>query len=272
MNFYQAIILGVLQGATEFLPISSSGHLVIVPWLLDWPSPGLVFDTTVHWGTLAAVVLYFWRDILDLAIAWFASVRTRNLRDDPNRLLAWLIIVGTIPAALAGYLFQDAFESLFARPTWAATFLLITGVILFGSEKLGRRQRELANLSWWDTVLIGIAQAVAIAPGISRSGSTIGMGLVRNLGREAATRFSFLLMAPIVFGAGLLKLLDLLGAGGGSTAGLSLIVGFFAAAATGYACIALLLRYVRRHSLTVFALYCWLAGALTLLVAVAGWR
>jgi len=267
MTLLQAIFLGMLQGATEFLPVSSSGHLVIVPWLLGWPAAELVFDTTVHWGTLVAVVLYFWRDLLGLAKAWFASVRERNVRDDPQRLLAWLIIVGTVPAALAGFLLQDTFEALFGQPRWVAIFWLITGLILFGSEWLGQRQRKLTDLGWLDAVLIGLAQAVAVTPGISRSGATMGMGLVRNLGREASARFSFLLMTPIVFGAGLLQLVHVMRHGGGSTPVTLLAAGFIAAAITGYACISLLLRYVQRHNFIVFAVYCWAAGAGTLLFA-----
>jgi len=272
MNALQAIFLGVLQGATEFLPVSSSGHLVVIPWLLQWQPPGLVFDTMVHWGTLAAVVLYFWHDLLDLAVAWFDSVRERDLAADPRRLLAWLLILGTIPAALAGFLFESQFESLFGKPLWVAVFWLVTGVILFGSERIGKRTRPLAALGWTDALLIGVAQALAVTPGISRSGSTIGMGLVRDLDREAATRFSFLLMTPIVFGAGLLKLADLVTAGGGSQSVTLLILGFLAAAISGFACIAWLLRYVRNHSLNVFAWYCWLAGIVTLFVAAVGWR
>ncbi|NOZ06286.1 MAG: undecaprenyl-diphosphatase UppP [Chloroflexi bacterium] len=272
MTLLQAIFLGVLQGATEFLPVSSSGHLVVVPWLLGWPSPGLTFDTMVHWGTLLAVVLYFWRDLLGLALAWLASLRERSLEGDPRRLLAWLIILGTIPAALAGFLLQDVFESLFGQPHWVAFFWIITGLILFGSEKLGRRQRDMADLGWLDALLIGIAQAIAVTPGISRSGSTMGMGLLRNMEREPAARFSFLLMTPIVFGAGLLQLVHLLHGEGGATPIPFLVAGFLAAAITGFVCIAWLLRYLQKNSLTLFAFYCWIAGAVTLLIAFAGWR
>jgi undecaprenyl-diphosphatase len=272
MNALQALFLGVLQGATEFLPVSSSGHLVVIPWLLRWKPPGLVFDTMVHWGTLAAVVIYFWHDLLDLAVAWFDSIRERDLTADPRRLLAWLLILGTIPAALAGFLFESQFESLFSKPLWVAIFWLVTGVILFGSERIGKRIRPLTALGWTDALLIGVAQAFAVTPGISRSGSTIGMGLVRDLDREAATRFSFLLMTPIVFGAGLLKLADLVTSGGESQSVTLLILGFSAAAVSGFACIAWLLRYVRNHSLDLFAWYCWLAGAVTLFVAAVGWR
>jgi len=273
MTLFQAIVLGVLQGATEFLPVSSSGHLVIVPWLLGWPAAELVFDTTVHWGTLAAIVLYFWNDLLGLAKAWFDSLRTRNLSDDPQRLLAWLIILGTIPAALAGFLLQDVFESLFGQPRWVALFLVMTGLILFGSEWLGHRKRRMTELGWLDALLIGIAQAIAVTPGISRSGATMGMGLLRDMEREASARFSFLLMAPIVFGAGLLPLLHLVRHGGSAATSASLLIaGFLAAAITGYACIAFLLRYLQQHSLIPFAFYCWAAGAFALLVALFGWR
>ena len=265
MNVIQALVLGIVQGATEFIPISSSGHLVLVPWLFDWPEPGLVFDTIVHWGTLVAVLAVFWRDVVALAMAWARSLVERNL-DQPEARLAWLIIVGTLPAALIGFLWEDFFESLFSSPGRVAALLLVTGAILAFSERLGKRQRSMGDLSWLDSVLIGLAQGLAIAPGISRSGATIATGLLRGVEREAAARYSFLLATPIIFGAGLLQLVELFQAGGGGAHLLLLVVGFLAAAISGYLCIRFLLAYLQRGKLYVFAAYCWLAGIVSLTI------
>ncbi len=266
MNIVQAFVLGIVQGITEFIPISSSGHLVLVPWLLNWPEPGLAFDTIVHWGTLLAVLAVFWRDLVALARAWARSLVERNLEPTEARL-AWLIIVGTLPAALMGFLWEDFFESLFRSPGWVAALLLVTGAILAFSERLGRRQLSMGDLSWLDSVLIGLAQGLAIAPGISRSGATIAVGLLRGVRREAAARYSFLLATPIIFGAGLLQLVELFQAGAGGAQLPPLVVGFLVAAVSGYLCIRFLLAYLQRGRLYVFAAYCWLAGSVSLIIS-----
>jgi len=267
MDLIQAIILGLVQGASEFVPISSSGHLVLVPWLLGWPPPGLIFDTVVHWGTLVAVLAYFWRDLIALARAWGRSLASRDL-GEPKARIAWLIIVGTLPATLMGYVGEDFFESLFAAPAWVAGFLLITGLILALSEWLGKHQKEPHRLTFLDAIIIGIAQGCAIAPGISRSGATMAAGLFRGLKREAAARYSFLLATPIIFGAGLPQILDLFEMGNATAHLLPLILGFLAAAVSGYLCIRFLLSYLQRGRLYVFAIYCWLAGGACLATAV----
>jgi undecaprenyl-diphosphatase len=267
MDIVQAIILGLVQGVSEFVPISSSGHLVLVPWLLGWSPPGLVFDTMVHWGTLVAVLAYFWRDFMALASAWGRSLASRNL-GEPEARIAWLIIVGTLPAALMGYVGEDFFESLFAAPAWAAGLLLVTGLILALSEWLGKRWKEPHQLAFLDSILIGIAQGCAIAPGISRSGATIAAGLFRGLKREAAARYSFLLATPIIFGAGLLQLLDLFKVENATAHLPALILGFLTAAFSGYLCIRFLLSYLQQGKLYVFAIYCWLAGGASLLIAI----
>jgi len=265
MSLVQALILGIVQGATEFLPISSSGHLVLVPWLLHWPEPSLAFDTLVHWGTLLAVLAVFWRDLVALTRAWARSLVERNL-DSPEARLAWLIVVGTLPAALAGFLWQDFFESLFSSPGWVAALLLVTGAILALSERLGKRQRSMGDLGWLDSVLIGLAQGMAIAPGISRSGATIAMGLLRGVKREAAARYSFLLATPIIFGAGLLQLAKLSRAEAVEARLPTIIVGFLTAAVSGYLGIRFLLAYLQRGRLYVFAIYCWLVGTVSLTI------
>jgi undecaprenyl-diphosphatase len=269
-----------LQGATEFFPVSSSGHLVLVPWLLRWQSPGLVFDAVVHWGTAVAVIAYFWDDWLALIQAAINSLREwRFFRsqaaesgtwDDQGAgpaPLAWLIVVGTLPGVLAGYFLEDFFERVFARPAAAAGFLLVTAGLLAASEWLGRRERDLDELEWLDALVVGVGQALAILPGISRSGATIAAGLVRGVKREPAARFSFLLATPIILGAGLLKVVELVGGGGLATYGPALLVGFLAAAAVGLGCIHFLLRYLQRRRLYPFALYCAVFGITCLLVS-----
>jgi undecaprenyl-diphosphatase len=276
VNLFQALLLGILQGTTEFLPISSSGHLVLVPWLLNWPASSLAFDAVVHWGTAVAVVAYFWHDWVALVGAAIRSLpRTlRRLQTEPSlgstdARLAWLILLGTIPAALIGYLFDDFFEAMFARPTAAAGFLLVTAALLTTSERIGRREYDVDSLTWLDALLVGLAQALAIFPGISRSGATIAAGLTRRLRRASAARFSFLLATPIILGAGLLKVIDLAEAGGLAAQAPALIAGFVAAGIVGYGCIHFLLRYLEQRQLYPFAVYCAAAGILCLLVALA---
>lgn len=254
MDAIQAIILGLVQGLTEFLPVSSSAHLVIVPDLMGWDMPSTSFDLVLHLGTLVSVTAYFWRDIMAIVMAFARP----DVAGRPRRRLGALIIIGTVPAALIGGLFQSKFEEMFNRPTEVAAFLLVTGVLLIASEAAARRRRHIVDVKATDAVLIGLAQAVAIAPGISRSGATISAGLFLGFTREAAARFSFLLSIPIIAGATLVKLRH--GMGDSPEGQAQLIMGFLAAALSGFAGIKFLLGYVRRHNLRVFALYCWVVG------------
>jgi undecaprenyl-diphosphatase len=265
MDILQAIVLGIIQGATEFIPVSSSGHLVLLPWLLGWDSPGLIFDTVVHWGTLVAVLAYFWRDWYTLIVAWLRGL-LRWKWTDPSARLMWLLIAGTIPAALIGFLFEDFFGSLFGEPVWVCIFLLVTAALLTLSELLGQRNQVLDDLKVADALLVGLGQAAAIAPGISRSGATIATGMFRGLERPAAARFSFLLSTPIILGAGLFELLDLFATPNPAAQLPVLVVGFLAAATVGYLCIWLLLRYLQRGSLYPFAIYCTCLAFFCLLV------
>jgi len=271
MNVFQALILGILQGATEFLPVSSSGHLVLVPWLLGWGKPGMAFDAVVHWGTALAVIVYFWREWLALIQAVFQAIRQRSIAD-PKAKLALAIVVGSIPAALLGYVLEDFFEEMFARPPAAAAFLLVTAALLTVAEWLGRRERDLEQITWLDALLVGLGQALAIFPGISRSGATIAAGLARGLKREAAARFSFLLATPIILGAGGFKLLDLAQAGDLAGQVPTLVIGLLGAGAVGLGCIHFLLRYLQHRRLYPFAVYCAAAGTFCLIVAIAGLR
>ena len=275
MNLIQSLLLGALQGATEFLPVSSSGHLVLVPWLLGWPVPDLAFGAIVHWGTALAVIVFFWCDWMRLIRAAVSRIgaalrgngRAKAATVPDARLLA-LIVLGSVPAAALGYLFEDFFEYMFSRPTAVAGVLLLTASLLALSEWLGHRRRELDRLTWVDALLIGLAQAAAIFPGISRSGATIAAGLGRGLKRVSAARFSFLLGTPIVLGAGLLQVVDLLSSGGLADVTTSLVVSFLAAFAVGFGCIRFLMRHLERGRLYPYAIYCAVAGAGCLVVAV----
>lgn len=265
MNILQAIILGIVQGATEFIPVSSSGHLVLVPLLFGWPEPGVAFDTVLHLGTLLAVLAVFASDFMSLAAAWLRSITRREF--GPQARLAWYILLATIPAALMGVLLEEQFEALFSKPLYVALFLLVTGVWLVVADYLGRKECQAEDLSGWQALWIGVAQGVAIAPGISRSGATMGAGLLLGLKRDAAARFSFLLSAPIILGTGLFQVKKLLSTPNLSQAvSLPLALGFLAALVSGYACIRFLLAYLKRNSLYAFAAYCWLAGLIVLAI------
>ncbi len=266
MDLFQAFLLGLVQGATEFLPISSSGHLVLVPAALDWNSPSLVFDATVHLATMLAVVLVFWKDICDIIRAWFRQLAVSKPFATPESRLGWWIIIGTIPGAMVGLLFEDTIEGFFGDPRAVGIFLLITALLLVLAELLGRRKRGLDSMSWKDSLLIGIGQAVAIAPGISRSGATMSVGMLMGMTRESAARFSFILALPIIFGAWLVQLIDIARQGGLGGEIPSLLVGFLAAGISGYLAIRWLLSYVRKHRLYPFAVYCVIVGILALVL------
>ncbi|MDI6900384.1 MAG: undecaprenyl-diphosphatase UppP [Anaerosomatales bacterium] len=262
MELLQAIVLGIVQGAAEFLPVSSSGHLVIVPALFGWDDFSLGFDVLLHLGTLVAVIAYFRRDVVNLVRAAFSS--------DPERAhdkrLAWLIAAGTIPTGIIGLAFNDLFESLFESVVWVGWFLLITASFLTLSDRLSRKvTHDATRLSVRGALLIGVAQGMAIAPGISRSGATMAAGLGLGLDREQAARFSFLLSIPIILLAGGKTALDLVTtAGEGMPTLLVCVVGFVASALSGYAVIAGLLSWLKKHTLLVFAGYCAVAGTAVL--------
>jgi undecaprenyl-diphosphatase len=265
----QAIVLGVVQGATEFIPVSSSAHLIIVPWLLGWPDPSLLFDTMLHWGTLLALLLVFWHDLWVIAVATLRSIVCRSLAD-PNARLGWWIVAGTIPVVVVGLLFEGFFESLYSNTLGTGVSLLITAAMLAGSEFLTKRRavkggaggKDVTQMTLGQAIAIGCAQVIALDPGISRSGSTIAMGLVAGLRRDAAARFSFLLSVPAVFGAGLLQMVQALAEDATAiTAHLpALAAGFVASALVGYLVIRWLLVYLRVHTLYIFAAYCTVLG------------
>lgn len=267
MTVLEALVLGIVQGVTEFLPISSSGHLVLVPWLFGWSEPGLAYSAFLHWGTLLAVLAFFRHDLYRILLAWLMSLRDRSF-EDPEGRIAWWIIIATIPAGVIGLVFQDFFETLFSSPRIVACFLLFTALILTLSERLGGQKKPAYEMQWYDALMVGLAQAAAITPGISRSGATIGAGLLRGITRASATRFSLLLMVPAIFGAGVLSSLDLAKEGLLSYKWLVLMIGFISAAISGYFAIRWMVSYLTRHPLTVFAIYCAIVGASGLLLSV----
>lgn len=262
MSTIQAIILGIIQGLTEFLPVSSSGHLVLAPWWLGWDSPGLAFDALLHWGTLLAVTVYFWRDWLRMFKAVFNRLRGQIDPDGQDHLFL-LIAIGTLPAAILGYLLEDFFGSLFERPTIVPVFMVITGILLILAERWHRQEVRLNRLGIKEAIIIGFAQALAIIPGISRSGATMSAGLWRGLDRTTAARFSFLLGTPVIFGAGLFKLPDLVDSTSTASNLVPLIAGFLAAAISGFLCIRWLLKYLQGHTFYIFAIWTWIVAGLT---------
>ena len=266
---FRAIVLGAVQGLTEFVPVSSSAHLILLPFLLGWQVPSLAFDVAVHVGTVLAVVAYFWRDLWQVAVGvlrWVAG--SRREEDVARARLGGLLIVGSIPAALAGILLEELFEDLFKRPTFAAGALLGTAALLVLAEAVYRRsnadgRRDVGSISVLDALAIGAMQALAITPGISRSGATITAGMLRGLSREAAARFSFLLSIPAIAGAALVAVPDF---PAGTDPG-PVIAATAVAAVTGFAAVAFLLRYLRTRTMHPFAVYCVLLSALSFTVA-----
>ena len=266
MGLLEALILGIVQGMTEFVPISSSGHLVLLPAALGWASPPLVFDTTVHLATLLAVVAVFWRDLLGMIVSWWQGLLSGQPFKATESRLAWWVILGTVPGILAGLFLEETFESLFASPHAVSIFLLLTALLLVSAEIFSRRRKDFRRITWLDSLLIGIGQAAAISPGLSRSGATISVGMFCGLSREAAARFSFILSVPIIAGAGLAQLAKLVRYGELSAEAPLLLVGFVAAAVSGYAAIRLLLNYVRKRPLYPFAVYCVVVSILALIL------
>lgn len=277
MNIFQAIILGIVQGLTEFIPISSSAHLIIIPWLFGWQDPGLAFDVALHLGTLVALLWFFAADWVRLIRAGIASIVERKVGDDVDRRLAWLIVIGCIPGAIVGALAESNIEELFHRSDAAhrpepmiamGIIIALLGAALFVAERIAKHLRGMDSLSLKDAIVIGLAQALAIFPGVSRSGATITAGLFLNLTRETAARFSFLLSAPIIAGAGAKSIFNLMRDGIQPSELFLFGVGFLAAALSGYLCIKFLLRFLQRNSTDVFVYYRWLLAALVIVVAV----
>ncbi len=255
----QAIVLGIVQGLTEFLPVSSSGHLIIVPALLGWDDPwikSLAFSVMLHVATLLALLLYFRADWRRLIPAGLAALRDRSFRGDPDRKLAWLLAASTIPAVIVGVLLNDVIENAFREPRLVAVTLVIGAAILWLADRLGSRTRQVEGVTFPIAVGIGAAQALALIPGISRSGISISAGLFAGLDREAAARFSFLMATPITAGAGLWELRKIIsGEAGVDLPLIPLAAGMIAGLIAGLIAIAVTLRFLRTHSVGVFVIY-----------------
>ena len=262
----QAAFIGLIQGLTEFIPISSSAHLILVPRVLGWNDPFInsnAFDVMLHMGTLVALLIYFWTDLVALLLAWLASIRDRSIGGDPQRRLAWLIFISMVPGAVLGALGEGFFDTFFREQSllFIAGLLAIGATVLWAAEWLGDRRRKLDDLRVPDAVGIGAAQALALFPGISRSGITIAAGLFAGLTREAAARFSFLMATPIIAGAGIWKARELVGGGIAGADLVPLAVGFVAALIAGLLAIAFLLAYLRRRSTALFIGYRYVLAA-----------
>lgn len=277
MTVLQAIVLGMVQGLTEFLPISSSGHLILVPWLFDWhvlledPELNQTFGVAVHLGTFAALVGYFWRDIGHLAAAWARTLSRRRV-DSAEGRLAWLIVLSTVPAGLVGVTLEDFILNSLGTPWMIAVLLIAFAGVMFAVDRLARHEREVSQMTWVDALLIGAAQALALAPGVSRSGVTMVAGLALHLKREAAARYSFLMSIPIIGGAALVEGLEVAGGGLPAGAALPFAAGIASAALSGFAAIRFLLAYLRRHDFTPFVVYRLAVGVGALLLMAAGAR
>ena len=277
LSDWQAFVLGVTQGASELLPISSSGHLILVPWLANWhyleenPVFNKTFDVSLHLGTLVAVVVYFWNDVVRYTVAWFRSVRALAIRNADERV-SWAIAIATVPAAIVGALGEDAIDNHLGEPWQIAFFLAFFACLLWVADRSAQRGK-LSTLRLPTAVAVGVSQILALMPGVSRSGITITAGRFAHLDRDAAARFSFLLLIPIVLGAVLYKglkhvVLDPLPAGSAGP----FIVGTIASAAVGLVAIDLLLGYVRRHSYLPFVIYRLVIAALIVIAIATGWR
>ncbi len=268
MPLYQAIVLAIVQGFTEFLPISSSAHLYLVPWLLGWPDQGLDFDIALHIGTLLAVMVYFFRDWLQIA-AQAVGLNYGNdeeLRQSPR--LLWYLVLASVPAGVVGALFKDRIETQLRSPFVMGTMLVLIGILLWAAERYSRRERHIGQMTLTDTFLVGVSQTLALVPGTSRSGITISTALFRGLTHSAAARFSFLLSTPIVAASGLKSIYDLSKHGLGEGMLAPFLVGIFGSALVGLAVIAFFLRVIRRYGLTPFIAYRIVFGIIVIALAI----
>ena len=298
MPLYQAIVLAIVQGLTEFLPVSSTAHLWIVPWILKWKDPGLTFDIALHAGTLVALLGFFWRYWLEMIkmvlgisggntarAATYGTPAVQDLNptskiENPkaaagsitllgeNRQLFWFLAIATIPAGVAGWLFERAAEEQLRSPFVVGTALIVVGLLMWAGERVGSRDRDLGQVGLLDSLIVGVAQAFAVIPGVSRSGSTMTAGLFRRMNRETAARFSFLLSTPIIAGAAFKKAWEIHHSGLPADMRMPFLFGIIVSAIAGYAVIAVLIRYLERHTFTIFVVYRVILGVILLAI---GW-
>ncbi|MGI8584956.1 MAG: undecaprenyl-diphosphate phosphatase [Thermoleophilaceae bacterium] len=268
MSIFEAIVLGIVQGITEFLPISSTAHLRVVPAFAGWPDPGAAFTAVTQLGTMLAVVIYFRRDLLRIVRTWSRSLREPELRSELDARLGWYLVIATIPISIFGLAFKDQIETGARDLYLIGTALIVLGLVLLLAERVGTRTRDLQTVGLRDAVVVGFAQALALIPGVSRSGSTITAGLFLGLRRETAARFSFLLSIPAVVLSGLLELGEFSGSEGSDLVALAVATAF--AFVSGYAAIAFLLRFLVTHTTKVFVAYRVALGAVVIALAAAG--
>ena len=274
MPLYQAIVLAIIQGLTEFLPVSSTAHLWLVPWMFNWKDPGLTFDVALHAGTLAAVLLYFWRYWVEMikmvmGVSDGSGVTAGSIPLlGENRKLYWFLIIATIPGGIAGLLFEHAAEEKWRSPVVVGVALIVVALVMWAGERVGRHDVSLGQIGLVDSIIVGAAQACAIIPGVSRSGSTMAAGLFRGMTRETAARFSFLLATPLVAGACLKKGLEIHHQGLPAEMRLPFVVGIIVSGLVGYGVIAVLIRYLERRTFTIFVVYRVILGVVLLAI---GW-
>lgn len=269
MTLIQSIILGIVQGLTEFIPVSSSGHLVLVPHIFGWRLEEdlvFIFDVFVQLGTLLALIVYFQKDLCEMVKGIFTGIQTKVLFKGEQSRLVGLILLSTIPAGIFGYFIKYLVVSAFESPKGTSLFLLATASLLLIAEWIGKRMRAIEDITWIDALWIGCFQVLALFPGISRSGATIAGGMTRNLRRPAAARYSFLMAIPIMIAAGFLATLDLIRLPNFSAYLLPLLFGCITSALVGYLAIHWLLKYLTRHPLYMFALYCGVLGLIGIFV------
>jgi len=272
LNIIYSLIAGVVQGLTEFLPVSSSGHLLVLHDFLKFDFvDNLAFDVVLHWGTLLALIIFFRKDLVRYVLAFFGSFRHWNIKENLDQRLAWYLALATIPAGLAGLLWENQIETVLRASWLVAVMLILFGLFLYLADVIFSKSKEIRQLGWVGALIIGVAQALALIPGVSRSGATIIAGLSQKLKRDQAARFSFLLSVPIVFLAGLKKIVDLISVDALMSGDwLILAVGFFASFISGYFCIKYFLRFLQSHSLKIFAYYRIIFGIIILLVLYFG--
>lgn len=275
MNLLEALVMGAIQGLGEFIPISSSAHLVVVPKIFHWHTPGLAFDVALHLGTLVALAAYFWREWYDLIRGAIAKTRFgRNIvvskTAAAESYLLWPIILGCLPAAIAGYEFESVIEHALRSPKVIAATMILLGLLLFAADRIGKKTRPMERITARDWIIMGCAQALALIPGVSRSGITITAGLFCGLRREAAARFSFLLGSPIILGAAIFEMKDILESGLPASQIAPFAVGILSAGVVGYLCIGFLLNYLKRKSMDIFVGYRIAFGLLMILLISLG--
>jgi undecaprenyl-diphosphatase len=267
MPLYQAIVLAIIQGLTEFLPVSSTAHLTIIPELLHWQDPGLSFDVALHSGTLVAVLVYFFRDWVQVILNGLGFSYRGARPDENSRTLLWLLVLGTIPAALAGLKFEKYADAMWRTPYIIGFSMIVFGILMWVADRVATAKNGLDEMTWTDALSVGVAQALAIIPGVSRSGVTLTAARFRGFGREAAARFSFLLSTPIIAGAAAKKGWELHKSGLPEDMKLPYLIGIVVSGVVGLVVIAFFMKYLKRHSLSVFVWYRIVFGIIVVALA-----